>query len=231
MPEGTSVPAEQRAVLYRRLGPWGILLAYHYLRDGCDKGQVCRQLITDSGVQRIEDLVVSHFGKRAYLVKLDRILSGIRGTIAVYNQELSDGADADANVTLVKNTVEDITDREQDLWAMEVLRLVGQGQLRLTPAEMSRMSRLVEPGASCASRLGQPDGTPPAELVTIANAEVGHWRRLNNDVISFDSETREVIRLLLRAAEDIKFRVTKAEDLLRQSELLREQSQTLLRWA
>ena len=127
-------------MLYRRLGPWGILLAYHYLRDGCNKDQVCRQLITDSGVQRIEDLVVSHFGKRAYLVKLDRILSGIRGTIAAYNQELSDGADADANVALVKNTVEDITDREQEPVGDGLRPLVGQGQLRLTPAEMSRLA-------------------------------------------------------------------------------------------
>jgi hypothetical protein len=228
---GTLLSEPQRTTLYNRFGPWGILLACRYLRAQCTMEQVCGHLVEDSGVQRIQDLVVSHFGKRAYLVKLDRILSSIRGVLTVYGSESPLDSDTDVSVARVRNTIEAITDREQGLWAMEVLRLIGQRQLKITITEMTRIIQLVEPGASCASRLGRPEDTPAGDLLPLAIEEVSYWQRQNNDVISVDSETREVIRLLLRTAEDVKYRVTRAEQLLRQSELLKQQSDSLLRWA
>lgn len=226
--DGVSLPVTQRAQLSERLGPWGILLACRYLRDGLGEPDVRQRMLVDSGVQRVRDLAVSHFGKRAYLIKLNRVLSGIREIIELHQRERS--GPSDERVARVRDVIEEIADREQGLWAMDVLRLAGQGRLRLEPDDLDRLYRIAEPGASCAARLSQPEGTPPSTLAPLARAEVQHWRQRSNDVAGVDADTRAALRMLLRTAEELRFRVDEADRLLREADRLRVEAERLLDW-
>ena len=221
---GVSLSVQQRTELDRRLGPWGIMLACRYLRLRCTEKEVREHLVTDSGVRRVREQATSQFvGKRAYLIKLDRILTDIRELITI---QLPVGHGSADPVAQVRDTVEEITDREQGLWAMDVLRLVGQGRLQLP--DTGRLRRLVEPGTSCAVRLGLPEGTPPADLMPAASAEVSYWQRRKTDFPSADPEALVAVWQVLRTAEGIYDRVSRAEQLLREADRLRDQARLLL---
>jgi hypothetical protein len=225
---GISLSAQQRRHLDSRLGPWGIMLACRYLRDHCTEQQVREQLVIDSGVQRVRDLAVSHFSMRKYLIKLDRILSVIRDITTALPEVQVRSSDLSRQVALVQDAVEEITDREEGLRAMEVLRLAGQGRLPLAMSEVDRLYRLLEPGSSCAARLGRPDDAPPADLIAVAGSEVSYWQQRADDVTSVDPEAIRAVRLVLRTAEGIYHRVSRADQLLRQADELRDQARLLL---
>jgi hypothetical protein len=223
-----ALSAQQRRDLDGRLGSWGILLACRYLWDKCGEQEVRQNLVIDSGVQRVRDLTVSHFGTHRYLIKLNKILSDVRGDIDDLPAPQFRSAEVNDQVTLVQDTIEDITDREPGLQAIHVLGLAGQGRLPLTGPELDRLGRLLEPGTSCSARLGRPDGTPPAVLVEAADAEVTHWQRRTDDLATTDPEALAAVRLVLRTAEDVSHRVHEADRLLRKAGKLREKAQLLL---
>lgn len=226
-----SLAPAQRAELDRRLGPWGILRACRYLRAGCSEQETRRHLVRDSGVHHLGDLVAAHFGKRAYVIKLDRILSGVQEFLTAQSREAWRDAAAEAKLAHVRDAVESITDRQQGLRDLAILRLIGQGQLTFTEADTDRIYRLVEPGRSCADRLGLPPATPLAELATKASAEIQYWQSWRDNDIVLDAGTRDVARMLLRTAEDIYHRATRARRLLHEADSLRDQAEQLLAWA
>jgi len=225
---GVTLSAQQRRDLDGSLGPWGILLACRYLLDNCSEEEVRKKLVADSGVQRVRDLAVSQFGERRRLIKLDAILGDIRRNIDDLPAPHSRSAEANEQVTRVQDAVERISDREEGLQAIQVLRLAGQRRLPLGGPELGRLCRLLDPGTSCAARLGLPDSTPPAVLVEVADAEVTRWQRRTDDLASTDPEALAAIRLVLRTAEGIQSQVRKADQMLRKADQLREKARLLL---
>jgi len=189
---------------------------------------VRKKLVADSGVQRVRDLAVSQFGERRRLIKLDAILGDIRRNIDDLPAPHSRSAEANEQVTRVQDAVERISDREEGLQAIQVLRLAGQRRLPLGGPELGRLCRLLDPGTSCAARLGLPDSTPPAVLVEVADAEVTRWQRRTDDLASTDPEALAAIRLVLRTAEGIQSQVRKADQMLRKADQLREKARLLL---
>src|SRR5574341_1884920 len=72
------VPPARRKLVHDRFGGWGVVLARRLLREGVDGPEGLRAaLLERSGMNDLRHLVVSHFGNRAYLIKLRRVVEEI----------------------------------------------------------------------------------------------------------------------------------------------------------
>lgn len=77
--EDVPIAADERKQLFGRLGTYGILLAARIARNGGeDPARLTAELLQQSGVDELRKLVVSHFGRRAYLIKLSTALRRVR---------------------------------------------------------------------------------------------------------------------------------------------------------
>lgn len=220
--EGCPLPVTSRRDLHGRLGPWGILAACRYLREGCDDEAVRLAIVEDSGVARLRALTVEHFGDRAYLIKLERILTDVRQIVAAFFREGGSSTVDRENVQAVRDEAERIADGERGLAEMGIRRVFGRIGRDVDEVDLARMYRVTEPRASCAERLGQPGGTPPAQLVPLAEAEVEHWSRRLNGYGGDGGLTQDALRGVMRVAEDVAGRVSEAAALLERARMLVE---------
>lgn len=77
-PDVPITPVRRKAVL-DRLGAYGIWRAYHLLCAGIsERESLAQALLQDSGLPALKQLILSHFGERAYLIKLRGALQQIK---------------------------------------------------------------------------------------------------------------------------------------------------------
>lgn len=213
--DGVRLPVVQRATLIRRLGAWGSLRAAGYLRDGLGVEKVRAQLVEDSGVARLRETVVNHFGNRAALIKLENGLTRVAATVA--EQRLADqraGLRTDPVVDQVATRIQDLRIGQHGLAELSTLSALYSGELCLAPAEVAELLRATgEHGIGVAARLGAPDGTRLVELARVAAERVDTWAlRLQDPML--DRRTLVAARVLLRTYERLADRVRLARQLL-----------------
>jgi len=214
--DGAPIGPGQRQRLMAELGPWGTLLAYRYVRDGCDLQQVKERLEEDSGVATVRKLVSEHFGRHAYLVKLRTALAGIREQASSFRHSLPTPITQSdrERLEILKQGLERIEQNETGFAELDVRRAYHAGELQLSPQDVQQMRRLTgEHGRSCADRLGCAGGTPLAELDRRAMAEVLYWQVRINDP-KYNGPTRRAVETLNDLAENVGRRVKQARRLL-----------------
>lgn len=210
------LPLAARAELLGRLGQWGILAACRYLRDGCDDAAVRAAILQDSGFTRLRATILSHFGARARLIKLDRLLAEIKQLLQECRKAVAtewDAGTAPAGLDQVADVLDRIQDGERGLLELEVRRKLGRSWVELSADELDALYRLTEPLANCAEKLGLPAHTSAEDLVARARAEVERWSTRSNLPGGDAERTRDAVRDALRIAEDIFNRVSRAAEL------------------
>src|ERR1700736_2873326 len=141
------LPPAARAAVLERLGQYGVLLAARAVRAGAnDREQLARNLASASGMTELAGLIVRHFGNRALLIKLERLVGELRALCLRVRQA---GGDAARSARAVDD-------------ALAVLRRYYEGALVLDDAEVDELLRVTgESGTSLAQRLGADDGASP----------------------------------------------------------------------
>ncbi|GAA3230926.1 dynamin family protein [Actinocorallia longicatena] len=192
----------ERSVLIRRLGPWGVHLAARHLRDGLGEAEVRERLVRDSGVARLRELVVGHFGARATLIKLDHGLRGVsREVTRCRGEAFANGVEAPEQAGRVAGLVQWLRAQEPGFDELHVLGDHYNGRLRLTDAEVADLLTVTgEYGGGTAARLGLPAGASPDDQLRTARDKAGAWARRERDPM-LDRHTRNAAEVLRRAYE------------------------------
>ena len=175
----------RRAAVLDRLGQYGIWHSYHILKaEVNDKQRLTEKLLSHSGLEKLKNLILAHFGNRAYLIKLDAALRPIyEACFRAKRREDIQGLDRNL-VERIEGEFGQLKDNEFGFSELDVLRDYYQGKLPFTPKEVQQLLQITgEFGTSDRQRLGLPEiaGVPTEadlkEVLQTAQDSASYWRR------------------------------------------------------
>lgn len=175
LPDSPDVPAANlREALWQRLGQFGIHFALTALKEGKTLQEALNAAETASNVNQLRQLLLSHFGGRAFLIKSHSALLAIRQKA----KQLAESKVSGHEIALgVAQRTEEILTSEMRYREFEVLKDYYQGLLEFRPEMVSRMLRLTgEYGLDVASRLGLSGSSNLATLLEASLQEEFFWR-------------------------------------------------------
>ncbi len=167
-----AVMPARRASLLDRLGQYGIWLATTLVHDCVDVVALREELFARSGVKAVRELVVSHFGHRALLIKAER---GLRLSRAETLKARGNPAASD-----VGGMLEALECGEPAFGELALLKRYYQDApaLALRDGEERELLQVTaEFGTTLTARLGLPADAPPLAMVELAEARLRSWRR------------------------------------------------------
>jgi hypothetical protein len=194
---GVPLPAGSRAELLELLGGWGIFLAARARRDGSTADQVRDLLENASGIPRLRDLVISHFGNRAAGIKLDRAIQEVTSAVddARLRHQLAGRQVPDA-VGDIADQLERLRNEDHDAAEFAVLADYYNDKLTLSDDEAAELLALSgEHGTSSAARLGLPATATPRQLRQVAERLASIWAQRDMDPTLDPAMSRAARRL------------------------------------
>lgn len=207
-------PAARHA-LYSRLGQYGIWRACELLRDSSiERQQLQQQLYAESGVPQLRQLLLSHFGNRAFLIKLEGVLRQILNTTFRIHSSV-EGQDL-AIVEQVATTFEEIRAQQEELRELEVLRKYYEGRLNFNEQEVQQLLQITgEYGTAYHQRLGISDEENISTIERLEKAlsrtsqTIRYWQRRTQNP-GLNADTRDAAQKIVRAYERIVYHLQKA---------------------
>lgn len=213
-PEDIPVSEEQRAELKRQLGLYGIIQAYHLLNSGVeDKEQLVAELLKKTGIPELRQLILSHFGHRAFLIKLGKVLQEISVTYFQQRQHLQ--GESRQILEAVTGKFDALQAKEHAFQELEVLRSYYDRQLDFDDREQRQMLEVTgEYGISCGERLGLGERATVDEMLSVASERMRYWNQRANDFLGSDRATIAAAKVIERSYGRILYRVQKAKEYL-----------------
>jgi GTPase SAR1 family protein len=208
------VPPIQRQQVLARLGQYGIWLAYSLIRSGINnQEQLVRELVQKSGIEELSSLVISHFGNRAFLIKLGTGLRQI--AVASFQQYQQLQGIPQQIVGEISGKFEALQEREHSFKELEVLRSYYEGKLNFDAEEVQQLLQVTgEYGKSCGERLGLNEGATIPTMLSVASKLVSYWHQRGDDYMAGDRQTVAAAKVIARSYERILYRVQKAKEYL-----------------
>ena len=115
------VPAARRSRLLRRFESYGVVLSCELIRDGLDCPDDLRATLLDrGGLTGFRRMLVGHFGNRADLVKLDRVIQDLKRAAPALTRCLAPKEADDVRAAI--NAVTRLERREHEFAELDVLR-------------------------------------------------------------------------------------------------------------
>ncbi len=212
---GITLPVAERRVLAEHLGVWGVTRACGYVRDGLTPAEIRDRLRADSGVSALEDLIVSHFGNRSTLLKLDHGLRDTDREVArIRLTAQRGGPPVPTPVGEVAAAVERLRAWMPAFAELRTLSAFYNGEVTLTAPESAELLRVTgEHGTSCAARLGLPEESAPRLVLDRARERARAWAAREQDP-TLDRPTARAVRTMRRCHEHIAHRARQALRLL-----------------
>jgi hypothetical protein len=213
--DDTPVEPAVRRLLVEQLGPWGIFLACMYLREDKSEAQVRQKLLERSGIAKLRQLIMNHFGNRAALIKLDRGLEEVSSAVHYCRLTAVEARkEAAPEVDQIASTVEDIRTQVHGFAELMVLAAHYNGNLSFQPDwQCDLLAVTGENGVSVAARLRQPDDASPQTLAAAAHTQIEAWARRCADP-TLDEATSRAARTLVLSYERLARRIKSAQSLL-----------------
>lgn len=214
--EGLRLSTGQRRELVGRLGQWGLFRAYHLLaHENLGEDEVRTRLLADSGVVRLRELVIRHFGGRARTIKLEGGFRDVERRVAqVRAADQEAGLGQSARLADIASRLERAKADRHEFAELAVLGAHYNGELSLRPPEVADLLHVTGGhGAEAAARLAAPADTALGELERIAVDKVRAWRRREQDP-STTLETARAARVVRLCYSRVLDRVRRARDLL-----------------
>jgi hypothetical protein len=192
------VPAARRSRLLRRFESYGVVLACELLRDGLDRPDELRATLLDrSGLTGFRQLLVGHFGNRADVVKLDRIIKDLRRAAPALTRRLAP-RDAD-DVRAAVSAVTRLEHQEHEFAELGVLRDYYDGRITLDAADVTDILRVTgEYGHRVGDRLCLPETVPVDDAQRVARSRLSRWAHIAEDPLN-DRPTRTAARVIRRS--------------------------------
>ena len=196
--------SETRAYLLGKLTRYGVATAVAFLRQQSSASleTVKRHLLGLSGFDRFLRDVTEHFGNRAYLIKLSRLLGAIQGMVQQYVEDRKGIAIARE----VGGIFTDLALGHQAFKELDLLRQYYHGDLVLSSEEELELQRITgELGLSLRERLGLGTPTTIAAMGRTAIERELYWNtRL---VTAMEPEMKNFARVLKGSYREIQQQV------------------------
>lgn len=203
------VPAERRQALFELFRAHGITQACRLIRAGiASQEELRRELIARSGLADFREMLITHFGTRAKLIKAQRLIGQVADLamnlrhdqrVALSQAERNDLDEAAAAVASLAYKVPAIAE-------FSVICDYHRGVLNFSAADAEQARHLLgEYGSSIALRLGLGAGAPAAELAARARALHRHWSDLDKNAAynGFNGSTRRACGIVRRCCDDL----------------------------
>ncbi|MBD1944370.1 dynamin family protein [Coleofasciculus sp. FACHB-712] len=204
-------PSKRKQVL-ERLGQYGIDLSYSLLRSGItEPEELATRLVEYSGLDALCNLILSHFGRRAFLIKLG---TSLRQISAAYFQERRRlQGTAQEILKEVVGKFEALQAEEHAFQELNILRSFYEGKLDFDEDESRQLLEVTgEYGISCGERLGLGERATVAEMLLEAEKRIHYWQQRAYDPMLSDRQTMAAAGVLVRSYERILSRVQKAKE-------------------
>jgi Dynamin family len=214
--DGITIDAGKRQALVNRLGAWGIHLACGYLRAGLSRDDVRERLLADSGVSRLRELIIGHFGGQSALIKLDYGLTSIatEAETCLLAAERKGGPVPGQIIDIVAR-IEKIRNREHGFAELAVLSDHYNGRLSFDPRERAELLDIMGVnGKSAAMRLGQPEGTSLQELGAVALKRAANWAQWAEGAVSPDHRSANAATVVSQSYTRIARLIERATQML-----------------
>jgi hypothetical protein len=208
--ENIPIPASERRQVLSRLGQYGVWEACRLIRAGIQDGeQLGEKLYERSGLQTLEEVIRSHFGNRAFLIKLNTGFRQVR-TACFREQTHRTGVDQQI-VREIRSRFEALEAQQHAFQELRVLRSHYEGKLEFATDEEQQLLEVTgEFGTSCGERLGLGERATVGEMLPLAKQRVREWQQRANDIFAANRETITAANVLARSYERIVYHVTEA---------------------
>lgn len=212
--EDLPISQELRAELHQQLGLYGIIQAYHLLNSGIKaKEQLVAELLKKTGIPELRQLILSHFGHRAFLIKLGTVLRQI--SVAYFQERKHLQGTSLQVLEEVTGKFEALKDKQQAFQELDVLRSYYENKLDFDPEEKEQLLQVTgEDGTSCGERLGLGERAIVDEMLPVAEARMRYWHQRADDFFASDRATIAAAKVLARSYGRILYRVQKAKEYL-----------------
>lgn len=199
-----------RAELFQRLGLYGIRFSLRALANGLTLEQLPGAVLAGSNVLRLREVVISHFGGRAYLIKLRSALTALRELSFACSLDIQGPAASVAG--RIAGQIDGLISDELRLQEFTLLEKFYQGQIRLPEEQIQQLLHVTgEKGHSCAARLGRGEDIPLGELRELASKQQALWRKESVRPAA-DFASKECARILSESYAAIYSRLTRAQE-------------------
>ena len=207
--DGLGVPSPAaRVALMERIGLWGIRFALHQLRGGSCMPQTMAAMVFASNVDRLREIVVSHFGNRGFLIQASAALDAVRNEAFGITGRLRGNAQAAAYKIVTE--VDEIRRNEARFREFAILEKYYSSDVTPGDEDLKQLLDATgERGGSCAERLGAAAGTAPAQLMTLAADREAYWRGRSSDYWASE-DFKEMARTMAQLYGEIHGRVGEA---------------------
>jgi hypothetical protein len=212
--EDVPVSQADRTEIYQQLGLYGITQAYQLLASGIDsQEQLKSELLKKTGIIELRQLIISHFGHRAFLIKLSKVLQDI--AVAYFQHRARLPKESLVIFEAVTSKFDALQAKEHVFQELNILRSYYEGKLDFDAAEQRQLLEVTgEYGTICSDRLGLSKQTSIEEMLTVAQTRMHYWNQRANDYLGSDRNTIAAAKILTRSYEQILYRVQKAKKYL-----------------
>ena len=224
-PDKPEIPiAIERNRVLKRLDLYGIKLACKLISEGVsDRENLAELLLNKSGIPELRELIISHFGSRAYLIKFNRYLPLIKDLLFRENSKQIDGEKAAvAEIAKLLDRLECDEFFFQNLRELQVLGNLYdkqiQHQLELDESEQQQLLEVTgERGTACAARLGLPPDATLAQMREQIEAKLKYWRSCSADPGN-NPIRRQTATIISQSFDRLAYHIDEAERHLNLSE-------------
>ena len=219
-PEISGLPsAAQRAQVCDRIGRYAVHIATHALQEGqiTTRRELSKLLFHESGIAELRQLIQSHFGSRALLIKLNSCIQVLKQTL--FQEESRQTGHRKETVRSIAGLLGQLESNGlffQSLRELETLRLLyEEGKLTFDLEEREQLLQVTgELGKSCTARLGFHEDKALRDLKICAQKRMAYWRERANDIFGSDADTVRAAETLAQSYERILSRILSAQDSL-----------------
>ncbi|WP_013324392.1 dynamin family protein [Gloeothece verrucosa] len=212
--EEVPISKKDREEIINQLGLYGISLAYDLISSGVNTlEQLQEELMKKTGIPELRHLILSHFGHRAFLIKLGTVLGQITTAYFQERQRLK-GTQLQI-LEEIAGQFDTLQAQEQAFQELNVLRSYYEKKLDFDEQEEKQLLQITgENGNSCGERLGMEQGEQATvtEMLLVAEERMRYWTQRANDYMAGDRATLAAAKVLARSYERILYRVQKAKD-------------------
>lgn len=193
----------QRSNLWHKIGKYGIFLACDLIRSGTStQTSLADKLFSESGVDELRALILSHFGNRAFLIKLG---TGIRQILLTCDATIRNSKDSERRVVeAIAGDFETLQSQEHSFKELELLCEYYKNRLLLSPEEVKNLLEVTgEFGLEIWKRLGTSKETSKNKNIRIAEERRLYWHQKSQDIMNLNESTLRATKVMVRSYEKL----------------------------
>jgi len=173
---------EFRKNLESKIGVYGIFEMVNFLKQGMTKEEVLENLYSATGVKAVNDLIVSHFGNRSFIIKAQFIFLALKNHCAKLLLQSEDKSLREVCKYLL-DEIDHIETTEHVFQELKILQNYYNQLFKFNDeAEYQEFLQVTgEMGKHCEAKLGLKSPLQVAEMANIAKNKIRQWYARGNE--------------------------------------------------